>query len=230
MSSGAVILLVLVLAAVAVLAALASTAARGRAARQRGGAAPGGLGDRLSSRRERAELAARQRRVDRMGIRPLSAERRSAYERQWGVVQELFIDSPARAVAAAGELVAAVAAERGYDVTDPGQLRADLSVYHGQYLDGSVRAGLTAQRAATAPTEELRQALLGHRALFQDLLSQDVLSGPAAAPPAEARRRTGAWRHLVPSQGRTRNEQGRDEQGRDDERKHEGNGVAVPRP
>ncbi len=67
-------------------------------------------------------------------------------------------------------MIAAVTADRGYDVTNHEQLLTDLSVYHGRYLDGYRRARKIAGRAGEAPTEALRQALLSYRALFLDLL------------------------------------------------------------
>jgi hypothetical protein len=203
-SAGTVILLVIVLLVIAVAAGLASTAARRRASRRRTGAEYGGPARGSGSRRARAELAARRRRVDAMGIKPLSAERRSGYERQWTAAQERFIDSPAQAVTSAAGLVTAVATERGYDVSDADQLLADLSVHHGGYLDGYRSATRTTGRAATAATEELRQALLGHRALFRDLLtgpsSADGRGRTAAAGrPAAGGGRPDGWRQAVPS-------------------------------
>lgn len=204
MSTGTVILLVVVLVVVAAGAALASMAARGRAGRQsQGGAEFGRLARERGSRRARAEFASRRRRVNGMGIKPLSDERRSAYELRWTAVQEQFIDSPAQAAATAAGLVTAVAAERGYDVGDCGQLLADLSVYHGRYLEGYRRAVLATEQGAYAatedgytPTEDLRQALLDHRALFQDLLENCADSSRADGEPDAVGR--GAWRQVMP--------------------------------
>ncbi|HVT69138.1 MAG TPA: hypothetical protein VHF26_15410 [Trebonia sp.] len=164
MSAGTVILLVVVLAVVAAAAALASTVLHRRAVRAGTGAGS----------------AQRRRRVEGLGIRPLSDERRAGYIRQWTAAQEEFIDSPAQATRTAGALVTAVAAECGYDVSDGGQLLADLSVYHEPYVDGYRRATEMTGRAADAETEDLRRALLGHRALFQDLL--EAPGGDTAVP------------------------------------------------
>lgn len=219
MSTGTVILLVIVLVVVALGAALASTAARRRATRERqGGAEFGRLARKRGPRRARAEFASRRRRVDGMGIKPLSGERRSAYERQWTAAQERFIDSPAQAATTAAGLVTAVAAERGYDVSDSGQLLADLSVYHGRYLDRYRRATRATERAASAATEDLRQALLDHRALFQDLLAGPAGSSSVDGDGAAADGRTdapagrrGAWRQVVPSLHRGSRQHERDD-------------------
>ncbi len=215
MSAGAVILLVIVLAVIAVTAGLAAAVTRRQASRRRTGAEFGRLAREAGPRRAKAEFAARRRRVDAMGIKPLSGERRSGYERQWAAAQERFIDNPAQAVTSAAGLVTAAATERGYDAGDPGQLLADLSVYHGRYLDGYRSAVRTTDRAAAAATEELRQALLGHRALFLDLLAGPSPAtadrGAAARRPAAAAGRPGGWRQAVPSLHRAGRRHGRDE-------------------
>ena len=172
MSTGGVIALVIILVVVAVVAALTSKIIRQQAARRREtGAEFERLARETGPWRARAEFAARRRRVDAMGIRPLSDEERSGYERRWTAAQEQFVDSPPEAATAAAALVIAVAAARGYDVSDTGRLLTDLSVHHGQYLDGHRRAAETTGRASAAATEELRQAVLGYKALFLDLLA-----------------------------------------------------------
>lgn len=214
MSTGTVILLVLVLVIIAVAAALTSTAIHRRATRrQQVGAEFSRLVREAGPRRAKAEFASRRRRVDGLGIKPLTEERRSGYERQWATAQERFIDSPPQAATTAAALVGGVAAERGYDVSDEKQLLVDLSVYHGRYLDGYRRATRTTQRAAAAATEELRQALLDHRALFQDLLETSPSSGkgsvaPVDRPAAGARRRP--WRQVVPTLHRAARRRDRD--------------------
>ena len=201
MSTGTVILLVLALVVIAVAAGLASNLVHRQAAqRRRVGTEFTRLVREAGPRRAKAEFAARRRRVAGLGIKPVSDERRARFQHQWAAAQERFIDSPPQAVTAAASLVTAVAAERGYDVSDPAQLLADLSVDHGQYLDGYRRATRTTERA-TATTEELRRALLGHRALFQDLLEASAAAGiPAASagrPGTRARRLP--WRPAVPA-------------------------------
>jgi hypothetical protein len=136
----------------------------------------------VGPRRAKAELAKRQKRVDGLGLKPLSAEQRAAYEAQWEAAQEQFIDSPRQATQTAGELVTGVAAEIGYPVDDREQLLADLSVHHGRHLDGYRTALATTNGsadpaadgstglAADSATEQYRQALLDYRALFNDLV------------------------------------------------------------
>ena len=124
----------------------------------------------VGPRRAKAEIAKRQRRVDGLGLKPLSPEQRAAYEARWEAAQELFIDSPRQATQTTAELVTAVAAEVGYPIDNQEQLLADLSVRHGRYLDGYRSARRTTDKPQGGSTEELRRALLDYRALFNDLL------------------------------------------------------------
>jgi hypothetical protein len=205
-SAGSVILLVLVLLVIAVAAALASRVVHRQAAqRRRVGAEFTRLVREAGPRKARAEFAGRRRRVDRLGIKQLSGERRAGYARQWTAAQERFIDSPPQAASTAAELVTAVAAERGYDVSDSSQLLVDLSVYHGRYLDGYRRAAQTTARAGDAATEELRQALLAHRALFMDLLeAPDDRPAVTTGRPAGSGGTRRPWQQVVPALNRAR--------------------------
>lgn len=119
------------------------------------------------------ELLDRKQRHDQLDIRPLSPERREQYTAQWAEVQVRFVDAPTRAVRDADELVERVIEERGYPVGDFDRRTADLSVEHADVLD-HYRAGheigqLSANNAAT--TEQLREAMVHYRRLFESLLS-----------------------------------------------------------
>jgi hypothetical protein len=120
-----------------------------------------------SSRKADAELTARQRRVEALGIRPLSPERQARYSGDWAAIQERFVDAPAEAVAAADALIWDVMRDRGYPADDRNASMEALSVYHARLLDGYLRAQEV--RTDSATTEQLREAMIRHRALFQDL-------------------------------------------------------------
>lgn len=187
MSAGAIIALVIVIVVIAV-AVAAALMLRRLAMRHQFGPEYQRLTREVGARRAHAELADRQRRVARLGIRPLSAERHAMYSGEWTAAQERFVDSPAQATEAAAALVMTVAADRGYKVDDPARLLKDLSVHYARRLDGYRRAMQTTDQAATAATEDLRQALLAHRALFRELLGsperadlKPVVSVPAPA-------------------------------------------------
>jgi hypothetical protein len=195
MSAGTIIVIVVVLLLVAAAAAVASMLLRRRTTgRTMHGPEYDRLADEVGPRKAQAEFAKRRQRVDGLGLRPLSAERRAAYTGQWDVAQQQFIDNPAQSVGAAAAMTAAVTADVGYDVTNHDQLLKDLSVYHGRYLDGYRRARKAAGRAGDAPTEALRQALLSYRVLFFDLLESP---GNGSREPVQAPEETVAQ---VPSQ------------------------------
>jgi hypothetical protein len=123
-------------------------------------------------RRAEAELVKRQERVEALDIRPLSAERRGQFTQQWRNVQAMFVDDPRGAITRADALVEEVMKVRGYPVSDFDQRAADLSVHHGSVVENyrSAREIAIRHRRGMATTEDLRQAMVYYRELFQDLL------------------------------------------------------------
>lgn len=119
-----------------------------------------------------AVLEDRVRRVERLKIRALSREQTEAFAREWKRVQALFVDDPDGAVDAADRLVTDVMAGRGYPLEDFDTRAADLSVDHPKVVDNYRIARHLASRRkrGEAGTEELRQAVVNYRALFDDLL------------------------------------------------------------
>jgi len=192
MAAGTIIVIVIVIVVVVAAAALAAIVLRRRALRQRFGAEYDQLASEVGSRRAQAELSERERRVAKLDLRPLSPERRAGYDREWVSLQEKFVDSPAQAVESAAGVVSAVAADRGYPADDGDELLADLSVHHADRLDEYRRAREITGQAGTAGTEELRQALLGYRALFGDLLGSPEPEAEPEPGPATAASGTAA--------------------------------------
>ena len=123
---------------------------------------------------EKAEaiLDARARRVEKLKIRPLSREQSESFSREWRRVQGLFVDDPDGAVAAADRLVTEVMSARGYPTEDFETRAADLSVDHPRVVENYriARALALRRERRDAGTEELRQAVVNYRALFNDLL------------------------------------------------------------
>lgn len=182
MSAG-IITIVTVIAAIVVVAIVAAVVYDGRRRRLRRRFGPeydSLVSERGSRRKAEAELAEREKRVRGLDIRPLDPAARSRYARRWTATQEHFVDGPPGAVADAQHLVLAVMTARGYPAEGDEQVLADLSVYHADALDHYRAAHGISQRAADnlASTEDLRQAMIHYRALFQDLLGQ-----PAEPPP-----------------------------------------------
>jgi hypothetical protein len=120
-----------------------------------------------------AELHEREKRVNAFTIRPLTPADRERYAASWRRIQALFVDNPRDAVSRADELLAEVMTMRGYPAnSDLDQRTADLSVHHPVLVQSYRSAHDIATRhvRGEAGTEELRQAMLHYRALFDDLI------------------------------------------------------------
>jgi hypothetical protein len=132
----------------------------------------------LHSNRSRAEAALEQRakRVAEFHIRPLKNDERTRYADSWRVEQGLFVDDPRAAVSHADTLVQEIMKVRGYPVGDFEQNAADLSVDHPGVVANYRTAHAIAIRdqQGEGSTEDLRQAMVSYRALFEDLLGQTV--------------------------------------------------------
>jgi hypothetical protein len=168
MSTGAII--GIIIAVIVVVAAIVVASAELRRARMRRQFGPeyDRLAQELGSKKKAdAELAARQRRVEALNIHELSPDQQASYSGDWTVVQERFVDAPAEAVSAAGTLIWDVMRDRGYPADNRRASMEALTVYHARSLDGYRQ---TAElRTETATTEELREAMIHYRALFEDL-------------------------------------------------------------
>ncbi len=153
--------------------------------------------ERESRREAEQELLAREQRFSSLDIRPLEPGTRDAYAKKWTEVQERFVDAPGFAVTEADHLVTSVMAERGYPTDDFEQRLSDLSVAHGRTLDHYRQAHEISSRAARqeASTEELRQAMVHYRALFEELLE-----APANVINGDHSRRTGPGREETPQE------------------------------
>jgi hypothetical protein len=130
-------------------------------------------------------LEARERRVSKLPLRSLAPAERASFAQSWLFAQQEFVDAPHQAVRNAHELVQRTMHARGYPVDDFERCVADLSVDYGDIVQ-HYRAAHTldqANRAGRASTEELRQALVHYRALFDELL------GPAQGQIAPASQR-----------------------------------------
>jgi hypothetical protein len=119
-----------------------------------------------------AELEARARRVEQLTIRALTEAERSRYAQMWHAAQERFVDSPPLAVGEADQLVTEVMRVRGYPMADFEQRAADVSVDHPHLVTNYRAAHAIALSSADqrASTEDLRQAMVHYRALFEELL------------------------------------------------------------
>jgi hypothetical protein len=186
--------ILIVIAAVVVIALIVMAARQRRttALRQRFGpeydrAVGAGEGRRAAE----ADLRDRERQRAQLDIRPLAEGVRVRFAQEWRDVQEHFVDQPSEAVVAADGLVYSVMEARGYPMGDF-DAQADLvSVDHPAVVENyrfahGVRERAQAERAST---EDLREALLRYRSLFDELLGADeghagvtAGRGPASVP------------------------------------------------
>jgi predicted nucleic acid-binding protein len=128
-----------------------------------------------SKAKAEAELLNREKRVEKLDIRPLPPQERDRFADDWQQVQARFVDDPERSIALADALVAEVMRARGYPVQDFEQRAADISVEHPKVVENYRAAHEIAVRHSKgkADTEDLRSALLGYRSLFDELLGAD---------------------------------------------------------
>jgi hypothetical protein len=125
-------------------------------------------------RRTEAVLAAREKRVEKLHIRALSPEEAARFGEVWRHIQTLFVDDPKGAIREADQLVNEVMTARGYPMADFDQRAADVSVDHPVVVEHYRAARAIALRndEGGANTEDLRQAVIHYRALFEDLLKE----------------------------------------------------------
>jgi hypothetical protein len=120
------------------------------------------------------ELQDRQRRVEAFSLRPLSHEDAERFTASWRTVQAKFVDDPRSAVIDADRLIEDVMRARGYPVEDANRRLDDLSVDHAHVID-HYRAGreiVQRHEQNAASTEDLRQAMVHYRALFEELVAE----------------------------------------------------------
>jgi hypothetical protein len=113
-------------------------------------------------------------RRDQLDIRQLEPPARDRYTRRWEAVQTEFVDRPGHALDEADRLVTDVMRDRGYPVEDFGE-RADLVAADHPQIVRHYRAAHAARRdhhghPGAVGTEELRQAFVHYRALFDELV------------------------------------------------------------
>jgi hypothetical protein len=125
----------------------------------------------------RQELAERVKRYGDMERPQVSAEQRERYGERWAEIQAHFVDDPGRALGEADRLTAEVAAERGFPGSDSPEHFDALSVHHPHQVQGHRQAHALAEHTGAGGqqgTEDMRQALVSSRALFDDMLREDA--------------------------------------------------------
>jgi hypothetical protein len=130
------------------------------------------VADAPTRREAESDLLERRKRHEEFDIRPLSPAARDGYVSLWEKTQARFVDDPQGAIEEADDLIQQVMRERGYPVEDFETRAADLSVDHAEVVEHYREGHAIAERntRGEADTEELRQAMVHYRALFDDML------------------------------------------------------------
>jgi len=155
---------------------------------QRFGPEYGRTVDRLGSQtKAETELRARERRVEKFNIVPLAPAEAARFRQAWNVLQSHFVDDPKGAVVQADALVRELMLKRGFPMGDFERRAADISVDHPVVVENYRVAQGIAERAARgeADTEELRNAVVHYRAIFNELLEVGDMKQDITTPTRE---------------------------------------------
>ncbi len=131
-----------------------------------------------NEKKAQTDLEERQKHVEALNIRPLSPGERERYQADWTAVQSKFVDEPGRAIVDADRLIMEVMQVRAYPVSDFEQRAADISVTYPALVSNyrAARAIAIKNEQHQADTEELRQAMIYYRSLFEELLGTETES------------------------------------------------------
>jgi hypothetical protein len=110
--------------------------------------------------------------VEALKIRDLGATEHDRFVAEWHTVQSRFVDHPKAAVTEADDLVNALLEARGYPHAAFEQRAADVSVTYPRVMENYRLAHAVAVRLGEveATTEQLRNAMIQYRAIFDELL------------------------------------------------------------
>jgi hypothetical protein len=118
------------------------------------------------------ELGKLEKRVAHYPLRPLSSADRDRFQQSWRTIQAMFVDDPGKALSEGNQLLGEVMSARGYPVSDFEHRAAEMAVDHAIVVQ-HYRAGheiFVRQSQGKATTEDLRQAMVHYRALFDELM------------------------------------------------------------
>jgi hypothetical protein len=121
------------------------------------------------------ELDSRLAHVNTLKIRPLTAEEVNRYALEWQKTQTEFVDEPLSALQKADRLIREVMKARGYPVEDFEQRAADISVDYPELVSDYRGMHMIAvkEKEDEVSTEEMRQAMVHGRTLFENLIKQE---------------------------------------------------------
>ena len=118
------------------------------------------------------KLLEREKRVQKLELRNLDPGEYEQYHEKWVAIQAEFVDKPAEAVERADWLIKEVMVARGFPMADFEQRAADISVIYPDFVTNYRNAHDIAAKNQKdgVSTEDLRQAMVYYRSLFEELL------------------------------------------------------------
>jgi hypothetical protein len=197
-----------VLALIVVAALMARSARKARSAQLRdkfGAEYDHVVQEKGKRKRAEQELLARVDEVKKYEIRPFTVAERDRFRRDWALIEQRFIERPTTAVVEADELVADMMRVRGYPMGDFEKHAANLSVTHPRVIE-HYRAGhrVIGGTPGQSSTEDLRQAMLHYRSLFDELIREvrDDVSGDLPRANEVSRTSSRPERRIAPDDDR----------------------------
>jgi hypothetical protein len=132
------------------------------------------LGDK---RQAEHDLEARLDHVKHLDIRPLTEKEIDHFTEEWRGTQAEFVDEPLAAMQKADRLIREVMKARGYPVEDFEQRVADISVTYPELVADyrGLHALAIKGKDQKVSTEEMRQAMVHGRALFENLVQPEKI-------------------------------------------------------
>lgn len=164
---------VVVIVAVILIAGSASQKRRSQQLREKYGPEYDYTMEKVGDRRAAEEtLLEREKRVSNLEIRELDSNEWQQYHEKWVAIQAEFVDKPAESVERADQLIKEVMVARGFPMADFEQRAADISVIYPDFVSNYRNAHNIAEKSQNGgiTTEDLRQAMVYYRSLFEELL------------------------------------------------------------
>ena len=128
--------------------------------------------------REEAEeiLEARIEHHKSLEIEPLSREEQKYFAKEWQSTQAKFVDQPETAVREADQLIKEIMHAKGYPYKNFEQRAAEISVDYPELVNHyrKLRMIIDRQTDEEISTEDMRQAMLYCRNLYEELLETEI--------------------------------------------------------
>jgi hypothetical protein len=122
------------------------------------------------------ELEGRLAHVQGLNIRALTADEINRFALEWQATQAEFVDQPLGAVQKADRLIREVMSTRGYPMENFEQRAADISVDYPELVSNYRELQAIAKKGESEKisTEEMRQAMVAGRELFERLVQPEM--------------------------------------------------------